>query len=297
MSTSADRDAPVAEPVELPMAVPRAAPMAAPVTPELFRPRFAWVREVAIIQAFYYVYQAVRSLADQGSGVTRAHANARTIVEIEQTLRIFHEQAIQQFFLGWYWFIRVINIYYGTFHFVVTAGLLVWLYMRRAPSYRRMRNLLGATTGLALIGYWAFPLAPPRLYTCNDDIPVLGPEGPTIGKCFVDTLEEYGGLWSYTSPAAKAVANQYAAMPSLHFGWALWCAMVFWMYVDGRRGRVLAIAYPALTLFAIVVTANHYFLDAVGGALVLGAGYLLVEFADRRRSTAPRPQQAEVTAA
>ena len=268
VSSSADLDA-------------RPEPQEAPDAP--VRPRFAWVREVAVILGFYYVYQAVRSLADQGSGKTRAHANARHLVEFERWLHIFHEQSIQNAFLGLYWFIRGLNIYYGTLHFVVTIGLLVWLWARRYPAYRKMRNLLGVATGLALIGYFAFPLAPPRLYTCNNDVPVLGPQGPTIGRCFVDTLDQYGGLWSYTSPAAKAVANQYAAMPSLHFGWALWCAVVMWVYIGSRRAKVLAVIYPLLTLFAIVVTANHYFLDAVGGAVVLGGAYLLLEFRDRRR--------------
>ena len=257
------------------------APETARVVP---RNRFGWVREVAIVQGFYYVYQAVRSLADQGNGKSRAHGNAHTVVELEQTLHIFHEQAIQSFFLGAYWFIRAMNIYYGTLHFLITAGLLVWMYLRRHDGYRRMRNLLGATTGLALIGYWTFPLAPPRLYTCNDDVPVVGPEGYQIGKCFVDTLEKYGGLWSYTSPAAKAIANQYAAMPSLHFGWALWCGIVFWVFVGGRKGRMLAILYPSLTLFAIVVTANHYFLDALGGAVILLAGEFVLVLTARRRT-------------
>jgi hypothetical protein len=73
-------------------------------------------------------------------------------------------------------------------------------------------------------------------------------------------------------------------MPSLHFGWALWCAIVIWQEVGGRRGRVLAVLYPALTLFAIVVTANHYFLDAVGGALILLGGLQIVKWNERRRS-------------
>ena len=102
--------------------------------------------------------------------------------------------------------------------------------------------------------------------------------------CFVDTLDKIGGLWNYQSSAAKAIANAYAAMPSLHFGWALWCAIVIWQEIGGRRGRILAVLYPALTLFAIVVTANHYFLDAAGGALILLGGLQIVKWSERRRS-------------
>ncbi len=193
-------------------------------------PRYGWLRETAIVIGFYYVYQTIRSLADHGGVTNRAYGNARRLVAWEQDLRIFHEQAIQQAFLGARWFIKLLNIYYGTLHFVITVGLLVWMYRKRHHAYRHMRNLLGLTTALALVGYWAFPLAPPRLYKCNDNIPVPGPDGYAIGKCFVDTLNKFGGLWSYHSPVAKAVANQYAAMPSLHFAWAVWCGIVMYRY-------------------------------------------------------------------
>lgn len=249
--------------------------------------RVGWLREGAIVLGFYYIYQSVRSLANHVGTRSRAHGNARRLIDWEKALHLFHEQAIQQAFLGARWFIRILNIYYGTLHFVITAGLLVWLFVRRHQAYRAMRNLLGLTTALALIGYWAFPLAPPRLYTCNNDVPVLGPGGYTIGKCFVDTLDSIGGLWSYHSPVAKAVANQYAAMPSLHFGWALWCGIVFYRYVGGRVGRVAGIVYPMLTLFAVVVTANHYFLDAVGGTIIVLTAAAILRAVARRGSTSP----------
>lgn len=252
--------------------------------PEVTAPRYGWVRETVIVLGFYYVYQTIRSLADHGGVTSRAYSNARRLVDWEQSLRIFHEQAIQQAFLGANWFIRVMNIYYGTLHFAITVGLLVWMYRKRHHGYRAMRNLLGLTTALALVGYWLFPLAPPRLYTCNDNIPVPGPDGYAIGKCFVDTLSKVGGLWSYHSPVAKAVANQYAAMPSLHFGWAVWCAIVLWVYARSRAVRWLGVLYPVLTLFAIVVTANHYFLDAVGGAILIGTAAWIIRANERRRS-------------
>ena len=106
----------------------------------------------------------------------------------------------------------------------------------------------------------------------------------SIGKCFIDTLDKVGGLWSYHSPIAKAIANQYAAMPSLHFAWSMWCGIA--LYRFARRGRVPGVIYPVLTLFAIVVTANHYFLDAAGGVIVLVAAGWILHTVDRRRATA-----------
>jgi membrane-associated phospholipid phosphatase len=271
---------------------------AAPATPAVSAaPKYGWVRETAIVVGFYYVYQTIRSLADHGGVTNRAYANARRLVDWEQQLGIFHEQAIQQAFLAAHWFIRVMNIYYGTLHFIITVGLLVWLYRKRHHAYRPMRNLLGLTTTLALVGYWAFPLAPPRLYKCNDNIPVPGPDGFTIGKCFVDTLSKVGGLWSYHSPVAKAVANQYAAMPSLHFAWSVWCAIVLWRYSRHTSMRVVGLLYPLLTLFAIVVTANHYFLDALGGAIAIAAAAWIIRAHERRRSRRLAANAAQVAMA
>lgn len=251
------------------------------------RHRLMWIRETLIVVAFYYVYQAIRNIANSGNVTPRAFHNANRLVALERHLHIFVEDRVQQFFLSARWFIKAMNVYYGTLHFVITVGLLVWVYHYRHHAYRAMRNLLGATTGLALIGYWAFPLAPPRLYPCN---------------CFEDTLDTIGGLWSYNSPVAKALANPFAAMPSLHFGWALWCGLVFWTLTGRRWSRALAFLYPLLTLMAIVVTANHYFLDAAGGAVIFGGGLLISRTierssARRRRSdddVPPPPPSADL---
>jgi hypothetical protein len=255
-------------------------PVAAAVKPK----RFAWLREVGIVIGFYEIYNLIRSFADAGGAKTRAAGNARRLVGWEQSLHIFYEQTIQQAFIDARWFIKLMNIYYGTLHFVITAVLLIWVYARRHHAYRRLRNLLGVTTGLALIGYWSFPLRPPRLYACNPTIPAAGPSGPSIGKCFVDTLSKVGGLWSYKSSVARVIANQYAAMPSLHFAWSLWCAVVLYQYSRHRAVRMFGLLYPFITLFAIVVTANHYFLDALGGAITIGAAVLVLRATERRRS-------------
>jgi PAP2 superfamily len=230
------------------------------------------LREAALVLCFYYVYQTVRSAANHAGVSTRAFSNSNRLVGWERTLHIYNEQAVQEVFLPFRWFLRLVNVYYGTLHFAITAGVLIWLYLRHWDGYRRMRNLLGATTALALIGYWSFPLAPPRMRRWDG---------------FVDTLDTIGGLWSYNSPVAKAVANPFAAMPSLHFGWALWCALALWLYAKHPWVRALAFLYPMLTLFAIVVTANHYWLDAAGGVLIFVGGLgitRLLDVLDARRA-------------
>jgi hypothetical protein len=226
--------------------------------------RLRWWREVLYIVVFYAVYSLVRNKGIDADSVDQAFSHAKGVIRVERMIGLYHEESLQDAFLGQRWFIRFWNIYYGTFHFLVTAFALVWCFQRRPDRYARWRNTLAWTTGLALIGFAFFPLMPPRLLP------------PSYG--FVDTLAKVGGLWSFDSGAMKAVSNQYAAMPSLHFGWSLWCVFMLWPAAGERRwAKALLVAYPAATLFAILVTANHFWLDAVGGALVFAAGRLIAQ--------------------
>jgi len=229
------------------------------------RPR--WWRELLYILAFYSIYTAIRNTQGSASvSVAHAFRNARSVIGLERTLALFHEQAVQHFFLGQGWrpFLSFWDVFYGTAHFVVTAAALIWMFRAFPRRYPLWRNTLAVTTALALIGFATFPLMPPRLLETVD---------PRYH--FVDTLRAVGGLWSFDSGAMQKVSNQYAAMPSLHFAWALWSTCVILPAVRSNWRRALAIAYPGLTLFAIVVTANHYVIDAVGGAVALGVGFLL----------------------
>lgn len=264
-------------------------------TPSLPARRFAWVRELIIVIGFYNVYQVVRGQADVGARA-RAFRNARWIVDAERATHLFVEHSIQQAAVSTRWVVTFANTYYGTVHFAATGGILLWLFFRRHHHYRRMRNTLAATTLLGLVTFLSFPLAPPRMLPCNNSIPAAG-QGPiTLGECFVDTLHTAGGVWSYESPIAKAIANQFAAMPSLHFGWSLWCAVALVSYARTRTVRALGVAHTSITLFAIVITANHYLFDAVGGALVFLTGRFVATTLERRsaQSGAHEPAQPSV---
>ncbi|HEX2851491.1 MAG TPA: phosphatase PAP2 family protein [Acidimicrobiales bacterium] len=242
------------------------------------RPRLRWWREVSYAAGFYLVYSLIRN-ATAAESVRVAFDHARSVIRVERLLGLYHEETIQALFLHYRWLVKALNVYYGSLHFVVTIAALVWCFRRRPDRYPLWRNTLAATTALALIGFALFPLMPPRLLdACN-----------SFGACshygFVDTLERIGGLWSFDSGTMKSISNQYAAMPSLHFAWSLWCAGTLWPLTRERDwAKPLIAAYPALTLFAIVVTANHFFLDAVGGALVFAAGYVVASAIVARRS-------------
>ncbi len=245
---------------------------------EVHASRLRWWREVLYIASFYVLYTWTRNQFGSASvDSMQAYTNARRIIRVEEFLGLYHEATIQGWFIANTLFIQFWNVFYGTFHFVVTIGVLVWLFARRRRYYAIWRNTLAFTTALALVGFSLFPLMPPRLL-CDDCEFGAGQDNPEFvadDYPFVDTLAEYGGLWSFNEGAMARVSNQYAAMPSLHFAWSAWCALAIWSLARHRLARFLAALYPAATMFAIVVTANHFWLDAVGGALVLAVGWYL----------------------
>jgi PAP2 superfamily len=240
-----------------------------PVHDVVPRPRLRWWREVLYVLVFYVVYSAVRNqFGSAAVSPTHALDNARRVIDLEKTLGLFFELRLQSVFLDAHWFLRIWNVFYGSMHFVVTASVMLWLYWRFPRRYRQYRTVLAWTTGLALIGFATFPLMPPRLLDAGGDLGAHLAAYP-----FADTLAEVGGLWSFSSGGMESISNQYAAMPSLHIGWALWCVFALYPVLNWRWSRVLLAIYPAITFFAIVVTANHYWMDALGGVVVFTAGW------------------------
>jgi hypothetical protein len=162
--------------------------------------------------------------------------------------------------------------------------VFILLYVKRADVFPQWRNTLAAMTSLAIIGFAWFPLMPPRLL--DKPCPAFDPS-QYGGACipsrfrgagefgFVDTLAEYGGPWSFDSDTMASISNQYAAMPSLHIGWSTWCAIAVWPLLSRRWTKAAVLLYPLATLFCIVVTGNHYWLDGIGGLLVFAIGALL----------------------
>jgi hypothetical protein len=158
--------------------------------------------------------------------------------------------------------------------------------------FAQWRNTLAAMTALAILGFAFFPLMPPRLLdqpcptadnlefggACIETNLRPGKDRSFTGDNgfgFVDTLSVYGGPWRFDSDEVASISNQYAAMPSLHIGWSTWCALAVWPLLRRRRTKILVLLYPAATLFCIIVTANHFWLDGVGGIVVFAVGSLI----------------------
>lgn len=245
--------------------------------------KLLWMRELLLIAICYGIYSWVRNQFGSASvSAETAYRNAEYMIDAEKFLGLYLEADIQSWFLDWEWFLRFWNIFYGTFHFGVTLGVLLFLYISKPFDYPRWRTVGLTTTGLALIGFAVYPLMPPRLLgNCR-----------TVGACiespYLDTMAEYGGLWSFDSGLMESLSNQYAAMPSLHFAWALWSYFAVVKHLKTPAMKLSIGLYPPLTLFAIVVTANHYWIDAVGGAIILWFGYQigtrLQTWAEQQRS-------------
>ena len=267
-----------------------------------------WWKEALLAAAVYAVYSLVRNqFGSAGGDPGPAFGHAKDIIAIEDALHLYFEPTLQSWYLDLpaNGLIRLWNVYYGIAHFLVTFVALVWMFRRDPIRHRLLRNTLALTTALAVIGFAAYSLMPPRLLDdpgeyggCQIYAPEAARAAPpgalTAPGCdefgYVDTIATYGGWISFGNEGMKDVSNQYAAMPSMHIGWATWSAIVLLPLVRRRGAKVLVVAYPVLTLTCIVVTANHYWIDGLGGLLCLGVGYALA-----RAITRPVPVPVPAT--
>ena len=208
------------------------------------------VAEVLIASAAFFVYWLIRYATR--NDFSAALANARKVVDWERGMHLFSERSLQHLVLESRAFVRLLNRYYVSVHFPITALFLVWVLLRHPVWYRSVRNWLMSLTAVAMVVHVLFPLAPPRM------LPYEG---------FIDTLRTFGPN-IYERDVSKSVANQFAAMPSLHFGWSVVVAVMV-IAILRSRWRYLALLHPTMTLLAIVGTANHYWLDALVALLLV----------------------------
>ncbi|MEU1280654.1 phosphatase PAP2 family protein [Streptomyces sp. NPDC005805] len=240
------------------------------------RPR--WWTELVLLGVVYAAYSAGRLLAR--GDVSTAVDHGLAILRAEKALLLNAEHPLNRLFTE----VPAIGIpadfLYATLHYLVTPAVLVWLFRRRPARYRAARTWLMVSTLLGLVGFTLMPTCPPRLLDASHG--------------FVDTMAQYSsyGWWGGEASAPRGLGgmtNQYAAMPSLHVGWALWCGVLLWLHGRSPAVRALGVAYPLVTTVVVMGTANHYFLDAVAGAAVMGLGLLLtpyaLRFADRAGAT------------
>jgi hypothetical protein len=225
--------------------------------PERLDPADA-LRELVLVFSIAIPYYLVRGLVRGKRDA--ALANAERVVEAERRLGIYIEPAVQSHTLRSAWRVHVANAVYFWGHLPLLGAFALWMYRANRDVYRRLRRTFLVSQGLGAAIYYLFPVAPPRL--------MPGSYG------YTDTLAERHEL-NYQLGSMKLFLNEYAAMPSLHFGWSLLMTAGLWSGVSGWQAKALAIASPLASIGSIVATANHWVLDAAGGAAVVAVSAVL----------------------
>ncbi len=237
------------------------------------------LRQLALFAIAYYAYRLVRGVVDGQAAL--AFGNARELIDAERALGTFFEPALQTWALGTGWIVTVANWMYVNSHFAVTTAFLVWLYVARNHAFYFVRNMFMVAMGLALVLYVAFPTAPPRFF-------------PELG--FTDTVDAFVGT---AGQSATVLYNPFAAVPSMHVAFALMIAVPAVKLVRPRALKVAWALYPMLVTFVVMVTANHFWIDAALGALVAAIAAWTASAAlarARPEAWAWRTRRAEVVA-
>ncbi|HLI32352.1 MAG TPA: phosphatase PAP2 family protein [Solirubrobacteraceae bacterium] len=224
--------------------------------PERGRPRI--LGEALMIAWLAWIYDLLSNYAP-----LRAHeaiANAWGIWHAERALGIDPELILNRWLSAHHTLGQIASFYYDNAHFIVTFGLLGYLYLRRAELYRPLRSALALVNVIGFAVFWLYPLAPPRMLSAPGFYDIVG-HSDTFGQWHTGALAH--------------VADQFAAMPSLHVAWALWCAVAIWRSWRRPLGRCLAVLYPALTTLVILATGNHFVLDGLGGVGALALAFAL----------------------
>lgn len=232
--------------------------------------RTRWWAEALTIAWLCWVYDAITNLAPLRLHAALAHG--RELMSVERSLGIDPERALDRWLAGHHTLGVLLSYYYDNAHFVVTLGLLGFVWWRRADVYRPLRNALVLANVIGFAVFWLFPVAPPRML-----------------PGFVDVVAASHTLGSWHTGSLASAANQYAAMPSLHIAWAVWCTIAVWRISERAWARALAVLYPFVTAFAVLSTGNHYVLDVLGGLATIACAAALVRLLeDSSRRTGPR---------
>ncbi len=222
--------------------------------------RSRWWVELLAIAWLGWAYDAITELAPLRLSAALGHA--RGILHLERLLHLDPELALNRWLAGHHTLGLVVSDYYDNAHFIVTLGLLGWLWWRRPDLYRPLRNSLVLINVIGFVVFWRYPVAPPRML---------------VHAGFSDVVAFTHAFGSWHTGSLASAANQLAAMPSLHLAWAAWCALALWRISDRLRVRALAVVYPVLTTLAVLSTGNHFLADVLAGLLTAALAVVLVE--------------------
>lgn len=227
------------------------------------------LRQIVLFFGVYYTYRITRGAIDTPNGAIIAFQNARELIVIEQATGMFFEAQVQQWSSGLQPLMDLAAWIYMNAQTTICFGALVYIYIVHNERYYFVRNMVMTAMIIALIGYLAYPTAPPRFF-------------PEWG--FKDTVSLYTGI-SQQDVKVNALFNPYAAVPSMHCANAIMLGLVLAQLVKNRWARLFWLSYPALMFWVVVVTGNHWVLDAV-----LGAATAAISYAVARALAVSRPE-------
>lgn len=220
-------------------------------------------RQIGVVVVAVLVYELARMAMHPNW--TIAAANARRVIRVEDALTLAWEPGLQRFFLDTVPnVVQAMNVFYFVGHFVLTGVFFLWLYRRSRPAFRTFRDAFLVATAISVLVHWLYPTAPPRL----------------VAENVVDTLWFFNGI-DIGSPANDGLSNPVAAVPSLHAGYAVGVGAGLLLYARSWWGRALGAVYPLAVVLTIIVTGNHFVLDALAGILVMAVGFLAAAYAGR----------------
>ncbi|MBD0338716.1 MAG: phosphatase PAP2 family protein [Thermoleophilia bacterium] len=225
-------------------------------------------RQVLIWFGFLVVYQVARGMADRSPA--EAIENGLAVIDFQQRLGALFEVSLQGLLLSSSFLQTLTSWTYWLSQFVVLGFALLYVYLRRNGAFLRFRNTILAANVIGLLGYIAFPTAPPRMF-------------PEFG--FVDVLANFSSL-NHGSAIVELASNPYAAMPSLHAADSLIVGLTMAVLVRRRVWKTLWLAWPAWVAFCVMATGNHFWLDIAAGAVVAALAYGAIALASGRSAPA-----------
>jgi hypothetical protein len=221
------------------------------------------LRQAILFASAFLLYDLVRGLVGNGN-LYKPFGDAMKIINLERALHIFVEPSVQAWAENKHALMDALDWAYLNGHFIVTFGVLAFIYTRRNDSFYFVRNVLLIAMAIALVGYWVYPTAPPRL------MPEWG---------FTDSISQFvtGGSGWTDKGAAGAFVNAYAAVPSMHVCFAAIIGLSMARLASWRSAKIAWSLYPVLVTFVVVATANHFLVDVFLGLLTAAIATLLAQ--------------------
>ncbi len=247
--------------------------LSAPTASAWLRVAFALARDVGTVVIIVLFYFLLRGIA--GWNESFAVDVTKRLVELEKATGTFHEAWVQEISIRSHAVKEVANFVYAYAHFPVLVAVGVWLWFRQRSLFSFMRNVMYVSMVFGLAFYYFLPAAPPRLMELH---------GYDLG--FVDTV--FGGNTAVSYAQPSIILNEYAAIPSFHFGWIALASAALWVNSRNFWVRFLAVALSLVMSWAIVASANHFFIDMLMGGLIIAVSWYLARRIEQQRARRQR---------